>query len=688
MNSDRLSVIFLNLFIISFPLSVTASQSFIFLSVILFLYSSFSNKSLLITLRNRAFVAALGIYIALLPAVFVNLGNYENSLASIFLKSEISDFWMCFAVLPAFYHIRNPENRIWILRSIYVSVFLVVLSGFVSIFTPFRLASFITAGFQVKEGSRLQHFAGDFWGRYTYLPIGLMNTHLTFGGLCGLFFPGLIVHLGMTIRERKVWKNVALGFFILFFSVVLFYNQSRSNWLGIAFAFGLILIKLISNADISKIRIGIKYLFLLIIAILLLGIASIGIYKKNWLLQRAFQEGLADNTTENQRFFIYKNTLSLVSDHFLLGVGSGRFDKEHEKKSNAMIDTFEQLWYELSITPRQHAHHDMLHFYAIGGILGLVAFLHFWFYLFRLFVKNPLTSQTVLFSGILCIFIAGFFQCYLLDDEVALPFFAFIGLFAGSLQKEDARAKAIEGIRARKKANLNDTFQVESVSIENSLLYLKKRIALGGKNSPFEEYNFYTLCVLFIPIALSLGYIFYKTRFEPMQVYKRKVTLNYPQDKPLVYSSLNGKSVLYPINHVGENDTIKIEGCLSHRFTKPISIRKTSFFINLENLPTANNPPTEVFIIIKERDAFDQDRLYRVHLSKPIGKEYFFKLERLGKTNLKIEDEILYSNLLESSRFPENIYFRDFEFRFNGFDRQQEYFDLPLIDFGGLCDAK
>ena len=173
-----------------------------------------------------------------------------------------------------------------------------------------------------------------------------------------------------------------------------------------------------------------------------------------------------------------------------------------------------------------------------------------------------------------------------------------------------------------------------------------------------------------------------------MQVYKRKVTLNYPQDKPLVYSSLNGKSVLYPINHVGENDTIKIEGCLSHRFTKPISIRKTSFFINLENLPTANNPPTEVFIIIKERDAFDQDRLYRVHLSKPIGKEYFFKLERLGKTNLKIEDEILYSNLLESSRFPENIYFRDFEFRFNGFDRQQEYFELPLIDFGGLCDAK
>ncbi len=688
MNSDRLSVIFFNLFIISFPLSVTASQSFAVASVFLFLYSSYVSKNLAITLRNRAFVAAVGVYFALIPAFLWNITTYDSSLISVLTKSEISDFWMCSAVLPAFYHIRNSEYRIWIVRSIFMSASLVVLSGFISIFTPFRLASFITAGFQIKEGARLQHFAGDFWGRYTYLPIGLMNTHLTFGGLCGLFFPGLIVHLGLSLRERNIWKNILLILFIICYSIVLFYNQSRSIWLGVMFSFGLIFIKLISSFAIANFRIRLKFIFFAISILLIVGITSIAIYKKNWLIQRAFQEGFADNTTENQRYFIYKNTLSLIKDHWLIGVGPGRFEKEHMQISDTMIVENEQLWYELSITPRQHAHHDLLHFFSIGGLFGLVAFLHFWFYLFRLFIKNPLTPQTVLFSGILVIFIAGFFQCYLLDDEVALPFFVLIGLFGGSLQKEDARSRAIAGVRARKTANTNNSFQVESISVESSFVYLKSQMALTGKNSPFEKFNFYTLAVLLLPIGVSLTYILYKTRLEPMQVYKRKVTVSYPQDRILVRSSLNGKQALFPTEHMKETDTIRIEGCLSHRFTKPISIRKTPFRIKLELYPQAKNPPTGVFITIKERDSFDQDRLYKVHQIKAIGKEYYFPLNSEGVTVFTIGDESLYTNLLESSKFPENIYFRDFEFRFSGFDRSQENFDLPQIDFGRVCDFK
>ncbi len=643
---------------------------------------------MLITLRNRAFVAALGIYLALIPGFLWNLDKYEVSIGTILTHSEISDFWMCFAVLPAFYHIRNSLYRDSIIRSIYISVFFVVLSGIISIFTPFRLATFITAGFQVKEGARLQHFAGDIWGRYTYLPIGLMNTHLTFGGLCGLFFPGLIVHLGLTFRERTIWKNLFLLLFIVLFSIVLFYNQSRSIWLGVIYTLGLILIKLISSIDKENLKIGIKYYFFGIGIILLIFFVSIGIYKNNWLLQRAFQEGFADNTTENQRYFIYKNTLSLEKDHWFLGIGPGRFDREHLKKSNQMIEKDEQLWYELFITPRQHAHHDIQQFYCIGGIIGLAAFLHFWFYLFRLFIKNQLTFQTVLFSGILGIFIAGFFQCYLLDDEVALPFFAFIGLFAGSLQKEDARSKAIAGIKARKATNANDSFQVESVSIESSFIYLKSQMALRGKNSPLEKYNFYTLTSILLPIALSLIYIFYKTRLEPMQVYKRKVIVAYPQDRMAVFSSLSGKSSLFPTAHMLGNDRIKIEGCLSHRFTNPISIRKEPFQIAFLLSQSAKNSPTGVYLTVVERDSFDQDRLYKVHQVRPIGGEYFFPLNTNGKSMILLNDPSLFNSLLESNRFPENVYFRDFEFRFTGFDPKQDTFDLPAIDFGELCNAR
>ena len=688
MNSDKLSVIFLNLFIISFPLSVTLSQSFATLSIVFFLYSSFLNKNLLITLRNRAFVASIGIYIAILSAFFWNIRDYEpKEILFVFTRSEFSDFWMCFLVLPAFYHIRNLEFRNSILKFIFISILLVIVSGFISIFTPFRLAKFIMDGFQVKEGVRLQHFAGDIFGRYTYLPIGLMNTHLTFGGICGLFFPGFLAHFVLTIRSRKFLVNLLLAIFLFLFTIVLFYNQSRSIWLGIIFSFGLILAKLFTQYQNKIFNLSIKLFLVGSIVLVLIGIVSFTLYNKNWLLQRAFQEGLKDNTTENQRYFIYKNTFPILKEHWGMGVGPGRFSKEHRAISDEMIQKHEQLWYELFITPRQHAHHDPLHFFTIGGLFGLAAFLHFWFYLFRLFLKNPLTPQTVLFSGILVLFVAGFFQCYLLDDEVALPFFAFIGLFGGSLQKEDARGRVMQEIKARRKANLNDSFLVESISIGSSLVYIKNKIALRGKNSPFEKFNFFTLCLIFIPLLISFFYIQKKTNLDPMYVYKRKVNTEYPEDRFLILQSLAGKKIILPIDHMKENHFIRIEGCLTHRFTNPIQIRKAPFQLKLSFIDP-KNPPTGVRIRLKERDAFDQDQLYKVHGVREIGSEYKFTLNPREENRIQIDDKKLFSNLLDSKQFPENIYFIDFEFNFFGFDKEIESFDLPNIDFGELCDAK
>ena len=684
MNPIQLSVSFLNLFIISFPLSVTLSQTFAILSIFFFLFGSFQSKNLLSILRNQTFVAAIAIYIALLPSFFLHLFDYQVSIFTVPFKSELSDFWMCLLILPAFYHIRQSEYRISILRSIYISTFLTVLTGFISIFTPFRLAPYITAGFKVKDGVRLQHFAGDLWGRFTYLPIGLMNTHLTFGGLCGLAFPGLSVHLLMKFKDWKVWKNFLLAIFLIIFAVVIFYNQSRSIWLGILFAFGLIGIKLIQNSKIKLVNW--KYLILGFGILSIVAAMSISIYKKNWLLQRAFQEGLSDNTTENQRYFIYKNTLSLNREHWLMGVGPGRFDLVHKEKSNLMIKENEQLWYELFITPRQHAHHDLLHFYSIGGLLGLAALLHFWFYLFRLFLKNPLTSETVLFGGVLAIFIAGFFQCYFLDDEVTLPFFAMVGLFAGSLQKEDSRIRGLAESRIRKNKFSTDSFLVESISLGSSFLYLRRHLAIGNWSISFNRINFYSTLVLVIPIILSFSYILFKTRFEPMQVYKRKVTLNYPEDRALIFRALKGEQVLYPTNHTNEQDTIRIEGCLSHRFTNPITIRKDLFQIIFLLSENSKNPPTEVKVKVIERDSFDQDQLYKVHKTKQIGGEYIFPIYPNQKSLLKFDDPDIYNLLIDSKQFPENIFFRDFEFTFSGFDRTQEYFDLPAIHFGKLCN--
>ena len=115
MNPIQLSVSFLNLFIISFPLSVTLSQTFAILSIFFFLFGSFQSKNLLSILRNQTFVAAIAIYIALLPSFFLHLFDYQVSIFTVPFKSELSDFWMCLLILPAFYHIRQSEYRISIL---------------------------------------------------------------------------------------------------------------------------------------------------------------------------------------------------------------------------------------------------------------------------------------------------------------------------------------------------------------------------------------------------------------------------------------------------------------------------------------------------------------------------------------------------------------------------------------------
>lgn len=682
MNSNKLSVIFLNLFIISFPLSVTLSQSFGVLSILFFLLNSILNKNLLVILKNRAFLAGFSLYFSILPSFFWNLSNYESSVLSIPLKSELSDFWMSFLILPSFYHIRNLEHRDSIFRSFYISAFLIVLTGLISIFTPFRLAPFITAGFVVKEGVRLQHFAGDILGIYTYLPIGLMNTHLTFGGLCGLLFPGLSFHLILGAKTRKFWKNLILLIFIIVFGIVIFYNQSRSIWLGIVFTFGIIITKLVYDSNFKFLNW--KYAVYGLGIIFVISITSISIYKKNWLLQRAFQESLADNTTENQRYFIYKNTMSLINDHWLMGIGPGRFESVHRDKSNQMIQKNEQLWYELYITPRQHAHHDLLHFYAIGGLFGLVGFLYLWFYLFKFFFRSLLTKDNVLFGGLLVMFIAGFFQCYLLDDEVTLPFFAIVGFLVGSFQKEENKIRKL--VVSRKKNNNSDSFYVESTSFESSFNFLKKYLGFKIFNISFDGKNILYFLFVLTPILISLFYIFFKIRLEPMQVYKRKVTIHNLEDKKYIYQSLSGKQTVYPTVHMTENNFIRIEGCLSHRFTNPISIRNTPYIFELIFLEDTQNPPKDVVVRIIERDSFDQDKLYKVHKLKPIGIELIFPIMSSGKNLIKIEDSEIYSNVLESNQFPQNIYFRDFELQFRGFDKSKDFFDLPIINFGNLCD--
>ena len=85
-----------------------------------------------------------------------------------------------------------------------------------------------------------------------------------------------------------------------------------------------------------------------------------------------------------------------------------------------------------------------------------------------------------------------------------------------------------------------------------------------------------------------------------------------------------------------QKDSIRIEGCLTHRFTNPITIRKEPFQFVLKFSQSVKNPPTTVKITVKERDAFDQDQLYKVHKIRDIGGEYIFTLSKKEVTKISL----------------------------------------------------
>ncbi|EMO78425.1 O-antigen ligase [Leptospira kirschneri str. 200801925] len=335
-------------------------------------------------------------------------------------------------IFPASYQIASVEKNQKTLRKfLFVSATIAILLGCISLFSEVRIGKFVANGFKYAPGDRLQHFSGSIGPIKLYLPIGMMNTHLTFGGLLGLFLPGLFIDWIQSFQQKRTF---AFGFkTVLVFTgfIILFFNQSRSVWLGVVYVLLLLIFSL--RKHLPKISLKTKiFSGLVLISVFL---STVYFFRNNWLIQRSVSQIFQIHNTENQRYYIYKNTIPLLSKHWLIGIGGGNYKDFHWKESSNMIQKEEQLWYELYITPRGHAHNDLLHFMITGGIFAGILFLLFWGRLFSSFFQNDYNIQngiSILTIGVLSLFPAGFFQCYLLDDEVVLPFFAFCGIFLGS----------------------------------------------------------------------------------------------------------------------------------------------------------------------------------------------------------------------------------------------------------------
>ncbi|MEM7180634.1 MAG: O-antigen ligase family protein, partial [Spirochaetota bacterium] len=634
----KVSLYSLYLFLLAFPLSVTISQGFAAICIFTFAIDSYRCRQLQTRYWHPMLIIGFLLYYSLLCSEIISIcktimlksTDFRTiDFYKFFLHSEISDVWMIFIIPICSYFYQ--KHRATVRRVLWFSFALLCLSGFIALFTRYRLADYVMDGFQELPGRRLQHYAGNLTGILVYLPIGFMNTHLTYGGLLGLFLPGMLVWGVLVRRVLPIWKLLIHWLLVSLALVLCFYNQSRSVWLGLIYVFFLLLSVFRNRFQVFFLR----WKLFAGVAVLLVCTLTAGlvIVKKNWLLQRVFTETLKKRTTENQRYFIYRNTFGMIHDNMWLGVGAGRFADSHYQYSQRILQEWEQLWYELEITPRGHAHNDLLHFFAIGGLLALVPFVFFWSALLRHFFAKPHHFRKILFSGPLVFLVAGFFQCYMLDDEVVLPLYAFIGFFY----------------------------------------------------SPKEEVKPLRLSAFFsfiVPTVVYILLIFQRNQVSIADVYTRKIWVKDPVMKEKVLQSLYGER-LQQVSIQQLQEGFGIEGCLTHRHYSqpPYGIRERPWQLGLFVPPESENQPVKVRVDVWQRDAFDQDKLYKAHTKKK-WRSYSFTVKP-GENLLR------FSGLQKTNPspvFPKNIYFYDFYFYYETFLNKNKNTAMPTVRFGGLCD--
>ncbi|PJZ85927.1 O-antigen ligase family protein [Leptospira harrisiae] len=619
----KISVVFLYLFFVLSPFSISLCQIFAGASVF-FLFLDFLLKKEIPKFETQILFWIL-LYLSFL---FTPILTWEETnWKKVVLKSEFGDVWMAFLLLHHSHlsHIEKTKLK----QAVLIGAVFLVLSGLVSLLSPYRLAPFVMDGFQYTEGRRLPHLLVVFLQKLPlYLPIGFQSTHLTYGGLLAIYLPSLFERtfrmIPMVKKERfSRFYTFSLFTFSLIGFLLLFLNQSRSIWFGLLF--GLVLLSLPKKFSIKK--------YLPWIGLGLIGFVFLSflLYQNNWLFQRAIDDLFAKRSLENQRVWIHKMNFAILKDSLVLGIGSGNYPRQFVLHATPLIRELPELYYDLSITPKSHAHFDFLHFWILGGVFGGISFFSFLYLITKNILKVP--KHNLFYLGFYAIVFAGSFQCFLLDDEVLLPFLGILCL----LPKTNFQKKGLE---------------------ERPLKKMQSKV--------------FGILVLWIFISAMGALYLSKTPANDLFIHRARTEHNFPA--PLPQNSINAKGpVALPLET--KEMYFKLAGCLDKNinFDKDAELRQipVQFQIHWEDL-SSGNLPESMELEIRKRESFDQDKEYKVQAERIVKKESFKNPKGVQRVIVQPKD---YQ--------AENLEFIDFGFKFV-WSGERPY--LPRIEISGNCE--
>ena len=331
----RTLFLFFALFAFCSASSIAASQMALGVSLVLFLVIAMVDRHRSHEKPLRWFYLSVLLYVAWL---FVTALLGATPLKSMFILKEE---WLFLIVPLGVYLFRSEKISEWLLLSLGMG------SIIASVFGVFRFLQdmhWFQAPFNVEDGSSVYQLSGFFSHSLTY------GNYMA---VVSLFLLGFTVS---SFDRFRGWKRTLLVSSIVLTMIATGLSNARGPVL--ALAVGLVA----SGFLFQKMRYA---LVTLLIVILVGSVASGG------LVQRFKEQFHVDTQLryEGGRLFIWNNSLKVIRDHPLLGVGQGNFRGEYIKQLRPDIGERRKL---------THAHSDYLNVAAIAGIPGLLFYLGVW----------------------------------------------------------------------------------------------------------------------------------------------------------------------------------------------------------------------------------------------------------------------------------------------------------------------
>ncbi len=438
---ERLRKITLFLFcasIVTIGVSVSLSQGFL---VLAFLFSLFTSKTKGFW-KEPAIAIAVAFFAWYLIDFWIHATNEENfsRYAKTAFNAELKDIFL-FSGLIVAWNLKKEEFPA-VFRALHILFWVLLITGLVSSFSSVRLSRLISDLYRESPNWKFTHPMGQIGKIPLYLPIGLMNTHLTFGGLLQFFFP-LPLFLFLKPLLKRNWKEALLqGIILVLFLYVVFLNNARSSIIGALFSsFSAFLVLGPNRKELPTAKI----LFASAGAVFLLVLLGIGLSFTEAGQKITDPIFGKEKHTDAGRTFIWDSTFPLIEKNPVIGVGPGNYNREIEKSRIAHSEKYRELYYFYETTQRGHAHNDTFHLFAVFGFPAIFLFIAFGTSLYYRLLSNTLSyEQSLYFFGLSGFFLSGLFQCYFQDDEVVILFWILSGFFLRTNREKESAPSEVQ----------------------------------------------------------------------------------------------------------------------------------------------------------------------------------------------------------------------------------------------------